>query len=227
MAQKGKTKLRDLGSKKSRKEIEKRIQKATETGEKRYYNELRLLQKAANQRIRELEKRDIKSPAYQAVQAKLEILGKKTASGKGRRFSETGKATYSELEIQKKMLRDFLNAKTSKVTGAKNYFDNVWNTAEKNLGLTEAGISREQWLDFWDNMPDKKKDRMFYSNQVKIFKAFMRKHGELIDEGKLTIADVANEIQEAETLSEVYSNLGISLLEVEAETDGSAIDDKK
>lgn len=227
MAQKGKKKLSDLSLKKSGKEIKARYDKAASMGERTQDKELRLLAKAANERMRQLEKADINSPAYQAAQAKLEVLGKHKAGGKGRRFSETGKGTYNEREIQKRMIKEFLGAKTSTKTGAKDFYDRSWETANKNIGLEEAGISREQWFEFWENMPQKQKDRMYYSNQVKIFKAVMRKHGEEVDEGKIKIEDIVNAIQEEKTLSNVYSKLGVSLMEVEAETDGTEIDDKK
>lgn len=227
MAQKGKKKLSDLSLKKSGKEIKSRIEAASKKGQRTQDNELRLLAKAANQRMRELEKIDINSPAYQAAQAKLEILGKRKVGDKGRRFSETGKGTYNEREIQKRIIKDFLKAKTSTTSGAKNYYDRSWETANAKIHLEEAGISREQWFEFWENMPQKQKDRMYYSNQVKIFKAVMRKHGEEVDEGKITIKDITDAIQHEETLSEVYSKLGVSLMEVENETDGTEIDDKK
>lgn len=222
-----KTKLTDLGLKKSRKEIKKRIQKAATQGQRGKDEELRLLAKAANERMRQLEKADINSPAYQAAQAKLEILGKTKAGGKGRRFSETGKGTYNEREIQKRMIKEFLGAKTSTKTGARNYYDSSWESANNKIHLEEAGITREQWFDFWENMPQKQKDRMYYSNQVKIFKAVMRKNGQLEDENKIKVEDIVDAIQHEETLSKVYEKLGVSLMEVEAETDGTEIDDKK
>ena len=109
--------------------------------------------------------------------------------------------------MQKRILREFLEADTSTLKGAKAYYDRVWETAKKNNNLADAGISRDQWFNFFENMPDKKRDRMFYSQQVKIFKAFMRKNGELVDEGKITIEDIADSIQESEKLNEVFSNL--------------------
>lgn len=227
MAQKGKKKLSDLSLKKSSKEIKNRIEAASKKGQRTQDNELRLLAKAANQRMRELEKIDINSPAYQAAQAKLEILGKRKVGDKGRRFSETGKGTYNEREIQKRMIKEFLKAKTSTKTGAKDFYDRSWETANTNIHLEEAGISREQWFEFWENMPQKQKDRMYYSNQIKIFKAVVRKHGEEIDEGKITIKDITDAIKHEKTLSEVYSKLGVSLMEVENETDGTEIDVKK
>ena len=182
-------------------------QKAATTGNRRFDPELRLMQKAANERLRQLEKQGIKSPAYNALQAKLEILGKERKGQRGRRFSETGKGTYNEREMQKKILNEFLHQKTSSISGAKDYYDRVWETANKDGKLTNAGISREQWFDFFDSLPDSKKDRMYYSQQVKIFKAFMRKNGELVDEGKITVEQIANAIQEADKLNEAFSDL--------------------
>lgn len=182
-------------------------QKAATSGNKRFDPELRLMQKAANERLRQLEKQGIKSPAYNALQAKLEILGKERKGQRGRRFSETGKGTYNEREMQKKILNEFLHQKTATISGAKDYYDRVWETANKDDKLTNAGISREQWFDFFDSLPDSKKDRMYYSQQVKIFKAFMRKNGELVDEGKITVEQIANAIQEADKLNEAFSDL--------------------
>lgn len=182
-------------------------QKAAASGNRRFDPELRLMQKAANERLRQLEKQGIKSPAYNALQAKLEILGKERKGQRGRRFSETGKGTYNEREMQKKILNEFLHQKTSSISGAKDYYDRVWQTANKDGKLTNAGISREQWFDFFDSLPDSKKDRMYYSQQVKIFKAFMRKNGELVDEGKITVEQIANAIQEADKLNEAFSDL--------------------
>lgn len=182
-------------------------QKAAVSGNKRFDPELRLMQKAANERLRQLEKQGIKSPAYNALQAKLEILGKERKGERGRRFSETGKGTYNEREMQKKILNEFLHQKTASVSGAKDYYDRVWESANKDDKLTKAGISRDQWFDFFDSLPDSKKDRMYYSQQVKIFKAFMRKNGELVDEGKITVEQIANAIQDAQTLDKAFSNI--------------------
>lgn len=182
-------------------------QKAATSGNKRFDPELRLMQKAANERMRQLEKQGIKSPAYNALQAKLEILGKERKGQRGRRFSETGKGTYNEREMQKKILNEFLHQKTASVSGAKDYYDRVWETANANDKLTNAGISRDQWFDFFDSLPDSKKDRMYYSQQVKIFKAFMRKNGQLVDEGKITVEQIANAIQDAEKLNNAFDDL--------------------
>ena len=185
--------------------------------EKRFYGELRLMQKAANERMRQLEKRGIQSPAYMAAQAKLEVLGKQTKGNRGRRFSETGKATYNEMEIQKKILDEFLNQQTtSTVTGALKYQDEVWQSANKNNQLSQAGITRDEWLSFWESMPDKK-DRLYGSSQiVAMVRAYKMKNGKLEDENKMTMQEIADEIQSSKNLKAAYAHLGITTGEVQA-----------
>ena len=187
---------------------------------KKFYAELRLKEKAANERMRQLEKGDLKSPAYQAVQAQLEILGKQTKGDRGRRFSETGKATYNEMEALDKILNEFLyEHQTSTTKGARQYYDDVWSGANKSNKLSDAGITREQWFEFWENYPNKMKDRMYYDKAVKMFKAYMRKNGNLSDENKLSPAEIAKAIQNAESLKGAYKDaLGLTLKEVNAET---------
>lgn len=209
MAKKGKAQFRDLGRKKSAEEMASRAQAASQRGNRRIYQSLRLKQKAANERMRQLEKNDIKSPAYQSVQGMLEVLGKQRKGDRGRRFSETGKATYNEMQLQMKILDNFLNADTSTLTGAREYYDDVWESANANNHLAEAGITREQWFNFWENMPDKKK-RPFGSEQiVRIVQAYSMKNGSLEAEGKMSIEDIANEIKNAEDVKSAYTSIGI------------------
>lgn len=238
MAKKGKPQIRDLGGKKSKQEIARRLSKAATTGNRRFYNELRLKEKAANERMRQLELAGIKSPAYQAVQAKLEVLGKRTKGDRGRRFSETGKATYSEREYLNKILTEFLDYDTSTLRGAKQYQNDVWNKANKNNKLAEAGISRDDWLNFWESMPDRK-DRLYGSSQnVAMVRAFTIKRDkiqnmseeerkQLVKEGKLTeeqlnqfmddkfgVQEIADEIQASKNLKKAYARLGLTYSEV-------------
>lgn len=209
MAKKGKAQLRDLGRKKSAEQIASRMQATREKGNKRQYKSLRLKQKAANERMRQLEKSDINSPAYQSVQGMLEILGKQRKGNRGRRFSETGKATYAEMKMQMKILDNFLNADTSTLTGAREYYDDVWASANANNNLSEAGITRQQWFDFWENMPDKKK-RPFGSEQiVRIVQAYSMKNGSLEAEGKMSIEEIADYIKNADDVKSAYRSLGI------------------
>lgn len=207
----------------------------------RFYKDLRLKEKAANERMRQLEKLDMNSPAYQVVQAKLEILGKQTKGNRGRRFSETGKATYNEMEILNKVLDEFLYGDvTSTVKGAREYWDDVWGTANKNAHLDEIGISRKEWLDFWETMGDKK-DRLYGSSQnVAIMRAFAikkdanqrelqalrekrklsKKDQERLDQledlDKMTTQEIADEIQASRNLKDAYNKLGLTNSEVTA-----------
>lgn len=208
------TKLRDLGGRKSKSEISKRAQAAAEQGNKRFYKELRLKSKAANERMRQLELAGIKSPAYQAVQAKLEVLGKRTKGDRGRRFSETGKATYNEMELLLKIVNEFLEQQTSKLAGAKQYEKDVWESANKNNKLSEAGITRNDWLKFWQSMPDKK-DRLYGSSQiVAMVRAYSTKHGGLSDDNKMSVEEIAEEIQASKNLKSAYAQLGLTYKEV-------------
>lgn len=199
----------------------KKIEKTYETP-KYFYKDLRLKEKAANERMRQLEKQNIKSPAYQSVQAKLEILGRQTKGARGRRFSETGRATYNEMEQLNKILDEFLSQKTSTLRGAKEYYKDVWTEANKNNKLASAGITKNDWFEFFENYGNKKKDRMFYSASVKMFKAYMRKNAQLKPENRLTPKQIAEAIQESKTMKEAYKDkLGLSLKEVNAETQKS------
>lgn len=206
--------------------------------ERRFYKELRRLQKVANQRMVRLEQADIKSPAYLAVQARLEILGKRTKGDRGRRFSETGKATYNEMEIQMKILRKFIENVTSTVAGAKKYQKDVWESANKNQRLSEAGISKNDWLNFWASLPDHK-DRLYGSEQYvamiraytikrdKLLKMSDKDRENLIEDGELSedqlnnfiddafdVEEIANEIEASKDLKSAYKKLGLSMSEV-------------
>lgn len=184
-------------------------------GNERHYSQLRLKAKAANERMRQLEKAGINSPAYQAVQAKLEVLGKRTKGARGRRFSETGNAKYNEMEMINKILDEFLNAQTSKLTGAKQYERDVWETANKNGKLMQAGITRDEWLEFWQNMPDKK-NRLYGSSQlVAIMRAYKMKEGQLEDKDKMTMQEIADEINASKNLKAAYDAIGITSDEVD------------
>lgn len=184
----------------------------------RFYADLRKLQKRANQRLVRLEQAGIESPAYRAVQGQLEMLGRSSKTAAGRRFSETGKATYNEYEMQKRILEKFLNQTTSTTGGAKKAIDRSYESASEEYGLENLGITKKEWGEFWQNFPSNKKDRMFYDQAVKIFKSVIRKQGQPdFDENELTPGEIANAIQESKTLSEVYDKVGVTWEDVEAE----------
>ena len=182
---------------------------------KRFYADLRRMAKAANQRMVRLEKAGINSPAYQAAQAKLEIMGKQTSGDRGRRFSESGKATYNEMEIMKKVLESFLyDDTTSTVSGAIKYQEDVWNKANDIYDLDKAGITREEWGDFWESMGSKK-DRLYGSEQIiAIVRAYSMQGGELRDESRMSMEEIAEEIQSSKNLKSAYKALGLTSSDV-------------
>ena len=109
----------------------------------KFSTEVRRLAKRANQRMVELERHAINSPAYKAVQATLEMMGRRSKTAFGRRFSETGKGTENELRQQKAALEKFLNQQTSTVRGYNKALDTMYKTADKKYGLSDAGITKD------------------------------------------------------------------------------------
>ena len=185
--------------------------------QRRFYNDLRLLQKRANQAMVRLERLDFESPAYRVVQAQLEILGKQAVGNRGRRFSETGKATYNEYEAQKKILEEFLNLKTRTISGAKDWLSNVWESASQNedLKLKETGVTRDQWLEFWENMPSKHQDRILDSNEyVKILRTYTYKNRKKTDEQKMSAREIAEAIQEQGSIKAAREALGLTYKDI-------------
>ena len=188
--------------------------RSAEQGSKRQYEELRLKSKRANERMRQLERAGLNTPAYQTVQAKLEILGKRTRGNTGRRFSESGKATYNEKELLLKILDEFLGFVTSTISGANKYYNDIWQTANKGDQLTRAGISRDEWFEFWESLPDKK-SRLYGSSQiVAILRTYTRKNQNLQDNQKYSVQEIADEIQNSKNLKDVYNKLGLTAKEV-------------
>ena len=184
-----------------------------------FYPELRLMEKAANQAMVRLEHLKIKSPAYTAIQGQLEILGKQTKGDRGRRFSETGKATYNEYQHLKKILDDFLHMKTRTQYGAKQWVSDIWESARKNeeLKLEQSGITRDDWLDFWSNMPSKHKDRMFGSDiTVQLLRTYTLKNKDLKDEQKMSMQEIADAIEQSKNVSAARKALGLTAEEYQS-----------
>lgn len=180
--------------------------------QKRYYQELRTLAKRANQRMVELEKRGMKTAAYEAVQGYLEMAGIKAKRAKGRRFSETGKATYNEYEVMNKILNKFLGAKTSTVTGTKKLYNDVWEGAKKNLNIEEYGITKDEYFEIWENLPTKKRDRLYGSGTIiKMVSTALRKgNGEAVSGERVSVAEIVAEIQASKNTKDAYNRLGIT-----------------
>lgn len=181
---------------------------------KREYKDIQRMAKVVNERMRQLEKRGIKSPAYRSLQAELEARGKRGTDNYGRRFSEGKMYTYADATSLRSLLTKALGRQTLSITGAKKYYDDVWAGALANptLKLKENGITREQWFDFWENMPSKEKDRTYGSEQnVKLLIEYTRKHGKLGVDNAMTAEEIAAEIQASSSLKNAYDRLGITV----------------
>ena len=182
--------------------------------QKRAYKDIQLMAKRVNERMRQLEKKDIKSPAYRSLQATLEMMGKRGTDNYGRRFSEGKMYTYTEAMSLRAILSKALGKETLSLSGAKSYYDKVWQGALNNpkLKIKENGITREQWFDFWENMPTKEKDRTYGSEQnVKLLIEYTRQHGKLGVDNAMTAEEIAAEIQASTSLKDAYKKLGISV----------------
>lgn len=182
---------------------------------KRFDAELKKLAKVANQRMRELEKRGISSPAYESAQATLEAMGVKKGKATGRRFSETGKATYNQREAMKKALKKFVGATTSKITGILELQENIWNTADQNNALSAKGITKDQYFDIWKNLPDKKKDRIFGSQvYINIVSAAMKKNGRKKEENRLSVEEIVKAVEASKDYKSALKAVGLSYSDV-------------
>lgn len=121
----------------------------------KYNAEIKRLAKRANQRMVEMEKHGYTSPAYKAVQASLEMMGRRSNKATGRRFSETGKGTENELRQQLAELQRFLGSKTSTVKGYKQYRKDVYEGQTKNTILKARAYHRKILSIYGKNCPTK------------------------------------------------------------------------
>lgn len=182
-------------------------------------NDLRLMAKKANERMRQLEKQGINSPAYQAVQARLEQLGRHTDSAQGRRFSESGKGTRNEILQQKKALSDFLNQRTSTLSGAKQYRKDVLASADKNYNYKEAGLSDADWLNIWADLDDYE-DIPYGSDQIiAIVETYTEKanskNKRTRQKYQKNISEIIDTIQSAKNFQDALKKLNLSIKDIE------------
>lgn len=184
--------------------------------------ELQLMAKRANQRMVELERQGIKSPAYQHIQAVLSAEGRKTGANRGRRFSETGKGTFNQIQHQKALLRRFLNQQTSKLTGAKKYRRKVEETIENKYHLEEAGFDFGDFVKAMEKLADSEASRVFGSDiVVKIITTVHRQQNEGILEQEFTTDEIMETIEGSKSLKSALSHLGLTFADLEGEDLGA------
>lgn len=182
---------------------------------KRFYKDLKAMAKRANQRMVELERRNMNTGAYNKVQGYLEMMGVKKKRASGRRFSETGKATYNEYQTMKKFLSRFLESKTSTLTGTKKFYDKVWQTANERMNLTERGISKDEYMKIWETLPDDNRERVFGSDTIiNIVSTTLNKGTKKKNGQALTVEEIVTKIQNSSRVKDAYKSLGISYKDI-------------
>lgn len=178
-----------------------------------YSNELRKLAKTMNQRMLELEKRGIQSPAYQAVQARLAAIGRPENKKGTRRFSETGKfKNRNEMAQYKAILERFKEQETSKVSGYKKYRKRVLEGLQNRYDYKSMGLSDDDVMDFWEAMPDDERDRIYGSDETFIIvAAYTRdiKSGRISNDNALSMKEIIERINSSKSLTQALDKLGI------------------
>lgn len=182
----------------------------------RFDSELRKMAKRANQRMVRLEKAGMNTPALMQAQAILEMMGRKSTTAKGRRFSETGRGTENEIRQQKAAIERFLNARTSTVSGTQSMKREIYNTANKNYNLEEAGISEEDYFELWENLPDEAERKYYAAYYIEVLEAYQMKldEGEIKRENELTITDMLRMMEGSKNYKEALASIGLTVQDV-------------
>ena len=181
--------------------------------------------KVANQRMRRLEKAGYtRSPGYKEQQAFLMQMGIAPTPSGARRFPESYKSVSEDELIQyeirlEKIASASAAAETSgevsahnlyTVQGVRKFYNDVYQTADKRYGLTERGVSQEEWLDMWSSMSDKQRDRVYGSDiYVRIIKAYYSKYRD--DADKMSSEEIAAAINEHRNFMQALSSVGLSM----------------
>lgn len=184
----------------------------------KFSRELKLKAKRANQRMKQLEKFGKKPPAYTAIQARLEIAGRRKGTASGRRFSETGKyLNKNDLKYQESLIDKFLAARTSTITGYKEWQAEIYATANKHMNLTSGGISQDQYFELWDALPDDERDRVYYAEYyINVMQAYeMKKQkGEVKNENAYSVQELVDIMDSAKSYKDALSKIGLTISDI-------------
>ena len=175
-----------------------------------FSNALRKKMKTANERMRRLERAGVQSPAYRAIQGTLQMLGVDGAAT-GRRFSETGKfETQAQMRQMERIVNNFLGQNTSTVRGFRRYRREVMKAAEQRFDLSSAGISEDEYMQIWENLPDNENERLYGSDEiVNIVKEVKKQLGKEEDENVLNVGDIVAQLQREGDLKSTLTGLGL------------------
>ena len=178
--------------------------------ERLFSRQLQLMAKRANQRLVEMERRGLTTPAYEAGTAYLQSIGR-------HRFSETGKGTAREIDRQKRALERFLGYETSTVTGYKRYRKNVEEGLKKRYPEIDKtpGFTIDKVLELFKNLPADKKDRLYSSDAyVSIYEAYTRKQGKEKRDKEMSVEDLIKQIDTAGSFKDALKAVGLTFADV-------------
>lgn len=172
--------------------------------------------KVVNQAMRRLEKKGMTgSPAYQSAQAYLTLLGVKQTDAGPRRFPESYvNKDDRTLRAFEKGISAYYNPspggfQTGTVQGYREYYNTVYGTADSRYHLQEHGVSKEEYLDFWEHITESEQGKMYGSKvYIKILNAYSTKYK---DRGKYTVNEVVDRIQSSKTFLGALKSVGLSL----------------
>lgn len=155
--------------------------------------QLRKLTKTANTRLKTLERKHIEqsSKAYQYVSGiqKRDIgIVKKTTDKKtekeGIKFNtDFRKMSKRELEKELRLVRDFLNAKTSTITGTTSAYRKAYETFQKE---TQSDFTYEDWAKFWSNSTSKEFMNMYGTMGTDLFDDIISTYGDTLKPSQIT-----------------------------------------
>ncbi len=170
-----------------------------------YSQTVRTLAKRANQRLVRMERAGIKSPAYRAAQAQLEMMGR------GKRFSETGKGTPEALAAQERVLRRFLEQQTSTVTGAKEWKRNILEGFDRKYPAAKDVLTDDEKVEFLENVPDEPP----YGSDITVQMVVTAVGKAKESDQAYSITDILKTLDRSKDLKSAMTSLGINWEDVD------------
>ena len=167
----------------------------------------------ANIRLKKMEKKGYKSPAYLSAQARLEMMGARKNKDMGRRFKEGGYFKNKNEALQyETMLKNFLNQDTSTIKGYESYRNAVLNTAEEEFHLTDYGVTDEQYMQIWEALPDDENKRLYGSSEIiAMVESAVKAQKRRKEENRLSISEIIDKIQSSSDLESALSSIGVNI----------------
>ena len=110
------------------------------------------------------------------------------------------------------ILNQFLEQKTSKVRGYKEYIENVLEGAKQRYDFNALSITEDEYLEIWEYLPDNEADRIFGSDDdVLIVSEVLQKQKSGESANNYSVKEIMEIMHNRNaTLKETLGNLGLS-----------------